>query len=380
MNRDINYYIDLFRNLDNPIYYSLIFIIFIYFLLIVINKYVFLPLKRKHLLEKKELENDNLKMLEIFAEFDPNPIIRIDESGEIRNLNKSARELFHTKEDDHKNIIDIMPEMNINFKEEIYKGTNIQIDTTFRERYFSVNFYGIKSLNRAQIYFMDQTQRANLEKETQESEKKFRSLSFYLQDYLETERQRIGLELHDNIGQNLFLLKMKFDDASSNYEEFKDNYNNIVESLNTTIYDLRNITYDLKPRNLEDFGLDFAVRKLSEHISETTRKDGNVEIMGKPRRFNKDLELYLYRIMQECLSNIMRHSEATVYKVQLIYSEDKLKIYISDNGIGFKPEKVDKEKNYGLLNISERIKALKGTMKINSSSEGTLLLFEIPLQ
>src|ERR1035437_10085341 len=85
MKRDINYYIDLLRNLDNPIYYSIIFIILIYFLLIMIYKYVFLPLKRKHLLEKKELENDNLKMLEIFVEYDPNPIIRIDGNGGIVN-------------------------------------------------------------------------------------------------------------------------------------------------------------------------------------------------------------------------------------------------------------------------------------------------------
>jgi signal transduction histidine kinase len=344
-----------------------------------IYKYVFLPLKRKHLLEKKELENDNLKMLEIFVEYDPNPIIRIDGNGGIVNLNRSARELFYISEESHKNIKDIIPEINMNFKEAISRNSNIQINATIRDRHFSVNFYGIKSLNRAQIYFMDLTDRTNQEKLTQESEKKFRSLSFYLQDYLETERQRIGMELHDNIGQNLFLLKLKFDDASKNYEDFKDNYNNIVDSLNTTIYDLRNIMYDLKPKNLEDLGLDFAVRKLSDHIAKSTRKNGNVEIIGKPRRFDRELELYLYRIIQECLSNIIRHSQASEYNIQLLYSEKNLKIYISDNGIGFNMEKVDKDKNYGLLNISERIKALKGTMKINSSSEGTLLLFEIPL-
>jgi len=333
----------------------------------------------KHFLEKKELENDNLKMLEIFSEYDPNPIIRIDETGGIKNLNRSARELFCVSEENHHNIKDIIPEMNLNIKEEISRNSNVQIDSTYRDRHFSINFYGIKSLNRAQVYFMDLTERTNQEKLTQESEKKFRSLSFYLQDYLETERQRIGLELHDNIGQNLFLLKLKFDDASKNYEDFRDNYNNIIDSLNTTIYDLRNIMYDLKPKNLEDLGLDFAVRKLSEHISKSTRKNGNVEIMGKPTRFKKEIELYVYRIIQECLSNIIRHSQASEYNIQLLYTEKNLKIYISDNGVGFKPEKVDKGKNYGLLNISERIKALKGTMKINSSSEGTLLLFEIPL-
>jgi signal transduction histidine kinase len=347
--------------------------------LIVVFKYIIHPLKKKHFLEKKELENDNLKMLEIFAEYDPNPIIRIDETGEIKNLNRSARDLFCATENNHKNIKDLMPEMKINIKEEILKNSNIQINESFRGRHYSVNFYGIRSLNRAQIYFMDLTDRTNKENLTVESEKKFRSLSFYLQDYLETERQRIGLELHDVIGQNLFLLKLKFDEACKNYDDFKGNYNNIIDSLNSTIYDLRNIMYDLKPKNLEDLGLDFAVRKLSEHISNNTRKNGNVEILGKARRFDKDTELYLYRVIQECLSNIIRHAKATEYKIQLIYSKNNLKIYISDNGIGFKVENVDKDKNYGLLNISERIKVLDGTMKINSSPEGTLLLFEIPL-
>lgn len=379
MNRDIDYYISLLRNMDNPIYYAIIFVILIYLLLTVFYKYIFIPTKRKHLSEKKELENDNLKMLEIFAEYDPNPIIRIDESGRITNFNRAARSLFHVSGVNEKTIKDFIPEINIDFKEEIFKNSSIQFNTSFENKHFSLNFYGIRSLSRAQLYFMDLTERTNQENQTQESEKKFRSLSFYLQDYLETERQRIGGELHDVIGQNLFLLKLKFDEASKNYNDFKDNYNNIIESLNSTIYDLRNIMYDLKPKNLEDLGLDFAVRKLSEHISLSTRKNGNVEVIGKSRRFNGEVELYLYRIIQECLSNIIRHSQATEYNIQLLYSEENLKIYITDNGIGFDKDKINKDKNYGILNISERIKVLKGTMKINSSSEGTLLLFEIPL-
>jgi signal transduction histidine kinase len=365
--------------MDNPIYYAIIFVILIYLLLTVFYKYIFIPTKRKHLSEKKELENDNLKMLEIFAEYDPNPIIRIDESGRITNFNRAARSLFHVSGVNEKTIKDFIPEINIDFKEEIFKNSSIQFNTSFENKHFSLNFYGIRSLSRAQLYFMDLTERTNQENQTQESEKKFRSLSFYLQDYLETERQRIGGELHDVIGQNLFLLKLKFDEASKNYNDFKDNYNNIIESLNSTIYDLRNIMYDLKPKNLEDLGLDFAVRKLSEHISLSTRKNGNVEVIGKSRRFNGEVELYLYRIIQECLSNIIRHSQATEYNIQLLYSEENLKIYITDNRIGFDKDKINKDKNYGILNISERIKVLKGTMKINSSSEGTLLLFEIPL-
>ena len=348
-------------------------------LLIVIYKYIIQPLKKKHHLEKKDLENDNIKMLEIFTEYDPNPIIRIDETGLIRNLNRSARELFEITTDNNKDIKDFVPEIKFNINEEIIKNSKIQLNKTLKDKHYSINFYGIRSLSRAQLYFMDLTERANQENLTQESEKKFRSLSFYLQEYLEAERQRIGLELHDVIGQNLFLLKLKFDEACKNFDDFKGNYNNIIDSLDDTIYDLRNIMYDLKPKNLEDLGLDFAIRKLSDHIAIDTRKSGTVEITGNTRRFGKETELYLYRIIQECLSNIIRHSQATEYNIQLLYSEDNFKIYISDNGKGFKIENVNKNKNYGLLNISERIKALNGKMKINSSVEGTLLLFEIPI-
>jgi signal transduction histidine kinase len=379
MNREIDHYLELLRNMDNPIYYSIIFLIIIYLLLILINKYIIKPLKKKHHLEKRDLENDNIKMLEIFTEYDPNPIIRIDETGAITNLNRSARELFEIPTDNNKNIKDFLPEIIFNIKEEIFNNSKIQLNKTFKDKHYSINFYGIRSLNRAQLYFMDLTERANQENLTLESEKKFRSLSFYLQEYLEAERQRIGLELHDVIGQNLFLLKLKFDEACKNFDDFKGNYNNIIDSLDSTIYDLRNIMYDLKPKNLEDLGLDFAIRKLSDHIASDTRKCGTVEITGNTRRFGKETELYLYRIIQECLSNIIRHSQATEYNIQLLYSEDNFKIYISDNGKGFKVENVNKEKNYGLLNISERIKALNGKMKINSSVEGTLLLFEIPI-
>ena len=379
MKRDLDYYFNLLHNLDNPVYYSIVFVVLIYLLLVDVNKYIIQPLKKRHLLEKKEFENDNLKMLEIFAEYDPNPIIRIDENGTVVNLNKAARVLFNSFIESHKNIRDIIPEININIKDEISKNSNTHFNTTFRNRHYTVIFYGIKTLHRAQIYFIDLTERTNKEIQTQESEKKFRSLSFYLQDYLETERQRIGLELHDVIGQNLFLLKLKFDETFKNYENYKDNYVHIINSLDSTMNELRDIMFDLKPRNLDDFGLDYAVRKLSEHISNSSKKIGTFEIIGESKRLNCDIELYLFRIIQECLSNIIRHSMATEFNIQFLYSLASVKIYITDNGVGFDPNKINKDKNYGLLNIEERIKALNGSMKINSSSEGTLLLFEIPL-
>jgi len=379
MKRDIDYYFSFLKNLDNPIYYAIIFIILFYALLLVIYKYIFLPLKKKHFLEKKGLAEENLKILEIFTEYDPNPIIRIDAEGNILNSNKSATRLFGISGDIQKNIKGILPEINFDLKDEISKSAILQIDVTYRERHFAVNFYGLKSLNLAQIYFLDITERTNRETKTKESEKKFRSLSFYLQDYLEEEKQRIGLELHDVIGQNLFLLKLEIEEAAKNCDNFKDRSTRLSDSLNSTIQELRNIMFDLKPKNLDDFGLDFAIKQLSEHISKSSKIDGSVEIIGKPKRFNNDSELYLFRIIQESLSNVIKHSKATEYNIQLLYSDENLQVFISDNGIGFDVDNSQNDKNYGLLNISERINALNGIMKIESSEEGTLLLFEIPI-
>ena len=87
----------------------------------------------------------------------------------------------------------------------------------------------------------------------------------------------------------------------------------------------------------------------------------------------------MFRIIQESISNILRHSKATEYFIQFVFSTASLKIHISDNGTGFNTEEYSQEKHYGLINMSERIKILNGKMKITSSDEdGTNLLFEIP--
>lgn len=377
MKNEIENYINLFLTQGNPVYFSIIFIILFFLLIFLTFKYIILPLQKKHKIEKQELEGENTKMLEVFTEYDPNPIIRIDEKGKIKYANKAAVELFHLILEKNVSIQNISPEIDFNFKAGIDNNSSLQKDITFQKRHYSVVFYGIKYLNRAQIYFLDSTEKAVNENKLHESENKFRSLSYYLQDYLENERQRIGTELHDVIGQNLFILKMKIDEVFKGHNGSNDKHNSIVNILDTSINELRNIMYDLKPRNLEDFGLDYAVSKLSEHISQSTGKCGSVECIGMKKRLDIKTELHLFRVIQECLSNIIRHSKASEYKIQFLYSEDMLKIYISDNGIGFEIEKVTRN-NYGILNISERIKALDGKMKINSGSEGTLFLFEIP--
>jgi signal transduction histidine kinase len=341
---------------------------------------VILPLKKQHDSEKKNLELDNLRIIGAFSESDPNPVIRTNINGEIIHFNKSAHNLFGIISVKKLNFRQIFPGLNYDFQKEIENGSNLQSDYTLGEKHFSVYFYGIKTLNMARIYFIDYTERINNEQKVIESEQKYRALTFYLQDHLETEKERIGLELHDSIGQNLYLVKMKLN-SSKDFNTFNDSLGDINSTLESTITELREILFSLKPKVLDDLGIFDAVKMLSENLSKNFSVTGNVEYVGTPVRLEKKAELYLFRIIQESLSNILRHSKATEYYIQFVFSKKLLKLLITDNGIGFDPESISQYKSYGLLNMSERIKVLNGKMKITSSDQdGTALLFELPYE
>ena len=380
---DLDKYLNSFSNPYNPVYFCLfIIIIFVFFSWFISHKF-FIPAKKKHISEKKKLENDkkllefeNNKIIAAFSEADPNPVIRTDIDGAIIHSNRSAK-LFFNLGDNNINISELIPEINFNINEEIEKGSNLEFSVPWGERYFSVYFYGLQNLKMARIYFVDLTERINNEKKIIEAKEKYRDLSFYLQEQLETEKNRIGLELHDVISQSLLFLKHRLNKIS-----VPEGDSALIETndhLDTTIQQLREIMFNLKPKILDDSGLFPAVLALSNHMSKEYDVIDNVENLGEPRRFEKKIELYLFRIVQEAISNILRHSKASEYFIQFIFSKEYLKILISDNGIGFKTEEITSMKGYGLMNMKERINNLNGKISISSCpNEGTLLIFELP--
>ena len=378
MSNDFNHYLKLLGDPYNPAYLSLLFILLLVLIIYIIYLRVFVPVKKKHLNEKKELELDNLRIIGAFSESDPNPIIRTDTNGDIIHFNKSAQNLFKLEQGMKINLKQISPELNFNCEKEIENSSNVQIDLTIGEKHFSVYFYGIKSLRMSRIYFIDHTEQTNNEKRVIESEQKYRSLSFYLQDHMEEEKERLGLELHDSIGQNLYLVKLKINN-SLDYDTFNNNVSDINEALDLTIADLREILFNLRPKVLEDMGLFEAVRTLSDKISDNFKINGKVEYIGTPIRLEKKTELYMFRIIQESISNILRHSKASEYFIQFVFSTASLKVHISDNGVGFNTDEISQSKQYGILNMNERINTLNGRMKISSSNvDGTSLFLEIP--
>ena len=381
---DFSEYFRLLSDLGNPVYYSLFLTITIFVLIFLFFKYVLFPLRKKHIVEKKELELKNVRLMALFAELDPNPLIRVNADGIVIHINDAAKNLGKDAPIVGEKINKIIPSINFPIDDCIKSDHSIVLTETINDKFYSIIFRGISYLNIAQIYFDDLTERKQFEEELQSSKVKLRELSEHLRNTLEDERQRIARELHDGVGQNLHLirLKLKTIEESQSKDFSEKDYATLFNSIESSITELKEIIYNLKPKNLDEIGLGPSLRILTKRISDETGIKGSIDIYGSEERLNKRLELTLYRLTQEALSNIVKHSMAKEFNIQVMNNKEIIKLLISDDGIGFDPADTNSKSNssgFGLLNMQERISTYNGKLKIDSSQgNGTVIITEIP--
>jgi len=168
----------------------------------------------------------------------------------------------------------------------------------------------------------------------------------------EEERKRISKELHDGIGQSLLVLK-------NNMTEGKQ----LIES---TIEELRTISRNLHPILLEKLGFKKAIENVVDQAGKSTAIYMSYEIEDVNESLSPEQQINIFRIVQECMSNILKHSQATAARVIISKLEHKVKITIFDNGIGFNLMEAKKKKSLGLASIEERAKIIHGEIQINS--------------
>lgn len=194
----------------------------------------------------------------------------------------------------------------------------------------------------------------------------------------ETERRRIAQDLHDDIGTMLSLTKLSLNQLSklvgSSGDEKEESIMKKSQSLvEETILHVRRITRDLVPTTLERFGLMEAIEEFIHKLEE----DNNLVIAFQsnteefPRQGQK-LELTLYRIMQELVNNAIKHASCTKIDIVLEIDEEMIGLRVTDNGVGFDPEKI-KESNLaglGLLGIESRLAIVNGTVQYEQPAKG----------
>lgn len=188
----------------------------------------------------------------------------------------------------------------------------------------------------------------------------------------EGERRRISKDLHDGIGQQLLVIKNML--IASGDEDTK-------KMVDNTIEEVRTISRDLHPFQLQELGITKAIEYTINLIDENTTLFISAEIDNIDNIFSKEDEVNIYRIIQESLSNILKHANAEAGKVSVKKFTNNILISIRDNGVGFDfSEKYQDAKSLGLKTLLERTKFLKGQMKVTSKKDtGTVIEFQFPL-
>lgn len=202
----------------------------------------------------------------------------------------------------------------------------------------------------------------------------------------EDERRRLARELHDETIQSLIALNQRVQLAQMNVNEGQtmDQLDEIQGMTEQTIQDLRRLTRALRPLYLDDLGLVAALDMLARETQESAAIPINFQRLGPERRLSPDVELTLYRMAQEGLSNIQRHAQATQAALQIEFTPEQTIMTISDNGCGFDPPESPAEfapaGHFGLLGLYERAELLNAELEIRSArDEGTCLVVFLPL-
>jgi two-component system, NarL family, sensor kinase len=200
---------------------------------------------------------------------------------------------------------------------------------------------------------------------------------------IEEERKRIARDIHDGLGQNLASLKLKMLRISEGMKTDTRDVSGLqmeeaIVSLDETYKEARNLSHQMMPKTLLFLGLVDAINDLTEKVLHNTQIDYSFD-HNTQERFSQSIEIAMYRIYQELLNNVLKHSQASLLEISLLQTAGQLMLIFEDNGVGLK-EKVEKEKGIGLLNIEARVHSLNGQFEITSKEgEGTTSIVRVPI-
>ncbi len=190
----------------------------------------------------------------------------------------------------------------------------------------------------------------------------------------ERERKRIAAELHDSLGQQLLIIKnwaMLALTGLNGSESMKEPLDQISDTASHAVEEMREIAYNLRPYQLEKLGLTAAIRGLVTRVAASSGIRFVTEIGDVDGLFPQDVEISIYRIVQEALNNMLKHSQATEGWVLAANHSGTLSLTIGDNGRGFTPadgrESQQHSKGFGLVGIAERVRMLGGRVVIQSA-------------
>ena len=220
-----------------------------------------------------------------------------------------------------------------------------------------------------------------------EREVRIAELSGHLLRVQEDERKRISRELHDETGQALMVIRLYLGMLESTAvgrgsRSQKNKIRETVEVVDRTIEGIRRIIGRLSPLVLKELGLVAAIRKEAKDLAKNTGIRARVMVAEDVNRLDPEVEMVIYRVVQETLHNVAKHSHAKSANIILNYDDTSLRLLVEDDGIGFSSKSSNSRGNsFGLAGIKERVHSIGGEVRVVSSKErGTRIEVAVPLK
>jgi PAS domain S-box-containing protein len=335
-----------------------------------------------------ELEESEKKYRLLF-QTNPVPLVIVGmEELDFLVVNDAVENLLgYSKEDFSKlKLWDIRPEISIfsfsEMKAQLLKGAGVQHEsklltkngkTVLVEVIFDlINYEGQQAALAA---FSDITALKDTEKRVLKS----------IIEGEDNERKRVSIEIHDSLGQNLTAASLNFDSLKQSIQNLKEKdvakFSTGLEFLKSAIEESRNIAHNLMPKAIDDFGLILSLTSLFNQIEKSTGINVKFYENLGDGRLNRQIELNLYRITQEAITNLIKHSKASEVDIQLVLHKQEIIYTFEDNGTGFDKSSIEiAGKGMGLKSIFNRVVTMSGTFDLDSSPErGTSITITIPV-
>lgn len=212
-----------------------------------------------------------------------------------------------------------------------------------------------------------------------------RNLSQRLMRMQDEERRRIARDLHDSTGQTITALKMKLATLQKQFyndQPTSDALTDIADIADQALQEIRTTSYLLHPPLLDEAGLGSAAGWYVEGFSQRSGIRVNLDFPSESERLPIEVEMVLFRVLQESLTNVHRHSGASIVNIELRRSPEGVIMEVQDNGHGIAPDRLQKtntDAGVGLAGMRERINDLNGQFEMESGANGTTLRVRVPL-
>lgn len=258
-----------------------------------------------------------------------------------------------------------------------------RLDGTVRDVEIAVAGLPDHGRTALQMVITDITERTRESRHLESSRRELRRLSSNLVNAREEERRRIARELHDELGQRLTALKMELASlaAPTSAGVAAERLAPLVDMVDETVASVRRIATELRPLMLDDLGLNAAIEWLTRDSARRLGIEITLSLDDSDAPIGAAATIGLYRMVQEALTNIARHSQASQAHIQTRLTGAGLELTVQDNGVGFTDESMHREGSHGLMGLRERALMLGGELEVgNLPGGGACITVRLPLR